>query len=266
MRLAVLWLPVFGAAELLAQDAAMVRAASRAFETQIATLHFTAGQHTAAERLSQDAEQEAQAGRFGEALRRYAHATAVLRDAPWTPAIEFVASLQGRIDRAMVDPGQPVTISLVPLFPSKPALGTKAVASIFLTPAGDAAPTEIALARGAIVEASRLPFTARIAAPTTAAGNYHLEVRLGLVDGSAPEALRDVFRKSLPIHIEALSREAQQLRDRLAAFARRDEPALPSAEYVLTFYERADRGEEGPRRYQNFAFRREFAAAQAILD
>jgi predicted esterase len=73
--------------------------------------------------------------------------------------------------------------------------------------------------------------------------------------------------KSLPVHLEALSAEAQKLRTRLAtlakAGAKKDSPALPSAQYVLAHYEQADRGEVSPARYN---FRGEFASANAVLD
>lgn len=201
-----------------------------------------------------------QAGQFGEALRRYAHATTVLRDAAWTPALEFAASLQGRIDHAMLDPGKPVTLALAALYPAS----GKSLVSIFLVSTTKEGTPERELVRAAAVESARLPFTTRVTIPETAPGTYHLELRLALPD--APEALRELFVKTFPVHIERLSEEARRLRERLAKPQRRDSPGLATAEYTLQFYEQTDRGEEGVRRFGRFPFREQFTAAIAILD
>lgn len=245
-----------------AQTAAMVRAASVAFHSQRDTLPLTAHQRREADLLDQEAQHELQAGRFGEALRRYAHASAVLRDVAWTPALEFAASLQGRIDHAMLDPGKPVTLALAALYPSN----GKSVVSVFLVPTAKQGPQEQELASGAAVESARLPFTARVTIPEIAPGTYHLELRVALPDEPAPLTLRELFVKTFPVHIETLSEEAETVRERLAKLPRRDSPALATAEYALQFYERTDRGEEGVRRFGRYPFHEQFIAANAILD
>ncbi len=243
-----------------AQTAAMARAASVAFHSERDTLSLTGQQQLEADQLDQDAQHQVQAGQFGEALRRYAHATALMRDAAWTPALQFAASLQGRIDHAMLDPGKPVTLALTALYPSK---GTSVV-SVFLVSTVKEGPAERELLRNAEVESTRLPFTTRVIIPETATGTYHLELRVAAPN--APEAVRELFVKTFPVHVERLSEEARTLRERLAKQQRRDSPGLATAEYALQFYERTDRGEEGVRRFGRYPFREQFIAANAILD
>ena len=99
--------------------------------------------------------------------------------------------------------------------------------------------------------------------PETPNGDYNLEVRMTLVDGKSPQGLRSAFVKTLPIHIESLSAEAQRLKDRLAKVSKRDAPSLPTAQYVLARYEQTDHGDTSPLHYD---FHGEFASANSILD
>jgi len=120
------------------------------------------------------------------------------------------------------------------------------------------------LVPAAAIDASHLPFSTEVALPDVPAGDYNLEVRLTLADGTSPEGLRSVFVKALPIHIEpTLSAEAGQLRQRLAKFSKSNAPTLPTAQYVLARYQQTDEGAVSPLHYN---FRGEFAAANAILD
>jgi hypothetical protein len=96
------------------------------------------------------------------------------------------------------------------------------------------------------------------------AGDYTVEVRLTESDGSAPEGLRTVFAKPLPIHVEDLSPDAKRLRDSLAKPGNNsDNPAVATAQYSLALYERADKGEVNPRTYN---FRDECDTAQALVN
>jgi predicted esterase len=244
----------------------MVHAAAQAYHAQRDTAQLPEPQLLEADRLDLEARQEAQAGRFAEALRRYAHAGAILRNAPWMPAIEFASSLEVRVDHFMLDPGKPVTLSLGALYPTGTTGSEKLIASVFLAAAGQGGPPERALAQGALLEPMRLPFATRITMPETEAGNYNLEVRLALPEGGVPAGLGAVFTKRLPVHIENLSGNAQKLRARLARISHSNSPALPSAEYALHFYERVDRGQEGLRGYGRYPFREELERAGALLD
>jgi len=242
-----------------AQTAAMARAASVAFRSQRDKLTLTSQQRREADQLDDDGQREIRAGRFGEALRDYAHAATVLRNAAWTPELEFAASLEGRMDHVLLEPGQPATLALTSLYPAS----GKAALSVALVSTVKGGPAERELASG-LVESDRLPFAMRITVPEVAAGTYDLEIRLALPEASALTSLRELYVKTFPVHVERLAEAARQLRERLAK--RRDSPGLATAQYTLQFYERTDRGEEGVRRFGRYPFREELTEAAAIVD
>ena len=95
------------------------------YNTQRASLPLSDDQRREAERLGLEAQRAAQAGKYGEAMRDYNQGTAIMRNVAWTPAYELAASLQGRLDHAIVEPGQPVTVTLTPLYSNERAQGLK---------------------------------------------------------------------------------------------------------------------------------------------
>jgi predicted esterase len=244
----------------LAQDAPMVLRTSVTYRTQRNSLTLTDEQQQQADQLSRDAEQANRDGKYGEAIRSYYHGLAVMRGVSWTPAFEFASSLQGRLDHALAAPGDTVTVTLSPLYKGDGAKMTAALALVAPTRSG--AP-EKSLASNVALDPAAVPFTTKITVPGDASGDYTVEVRLRADGETAVPAARGGMVKTLPIHVESLAGDARNLRDRLSKVARKNNPALPSAEYVLDFYERADHGEANPGTYH---FREEFAKANEILD
>src|ERR1041385_5026951 len=245
MKLCRFCLPFLGLA-LFAQDASLVLRTSVGFRTQRNSAQLTEEQRQTADKLAAEAVQANAAGKYGEAMRAYYHGMAVMRGVSWTPENECTAGLQGRLDHAIVDPGKPVLVTLTPLYSCQP--GVKLTAAVFLTSRREGG-SEKSLAPAMTFDASALPYNAKLALPADAAGDYAVEVRLGTT-------------KTLPVHIEALGGPAQRLRDRVAKTAKKS-PALPTAEYALTLYERADKGEVNPAMVK---LADEFAKANEILD
>ena len=110
---------------LSAQDAGMVLRTSVTYNTQKATLPLTDDQRRQADELAREAQQATQAGKHGEAMRSLYHGLAMMRNVPWTPAVEFATSLQGKLDHAIVEPGAQVRVTLTPLYATPGAAGTK---------------------------------------------------------------------------------------------------------------------------------------------
>jgi len=248
---------------LYAQDAGMVLRTSVTYNTQKATLQLSDEQRQKADQLGREAQQASQARKYGEAMRAYYQGLAVMRNVPWTPAFEVASSLQGRLDHAIVEPGRPVTVTLAPLYSSDRAAGVKMSASVVLVPVKKEGAAEKSLGSSLSVDAAALPFTTKVMLPEAPVGDYTLEVRLAS-DGEAPAgAARAALVKALPMHIEALSDDVSRLRARLAKAGKKGGSALPTSEYALALYERADAGDISPARLN---FRDEFAAANAILD
>jgi predicted esterase len=261
------WLLLLGGcACALAQNAAMVRAAANNLKAESSSPAFSEEQRNETAKLRLEAERDTQAGRYGEALRNYAHATAVVRHAQWTPAAEMAAAVELRIEHVLLEPGQPVTISLGRLFPVTPSEGAKLTASVRLESTVTPAQPLRELMQAVTIDPAGIPFSTQVQIPEMAPGNYELAARLTPTGAAVPEMLEDVFTKIMPVHIEKLEAEAAAVRRRLASATAKNAAALATAEYALRFYERADRGEEGLRRFGRYSFRDEFARANAILD
>ncbi|HLG96170.1 MAG TPA: prolyl oligopeptidase family serine peptidase [Bryobacteraceae bacterium] len=256
-------LPLTLAAVLVsnAQDAGSVLRASVGYNTQKASLPLSDAQRREADRLGQEAQRASQAGQFGDALRDYNEGAAVMRNIPWTPAYELAVSLQGRLDHAMVQPGQTVKLTLTPLYRDDREQGLKMDGSAVLVPLKKGAGDEVSLASDLHLDANALPFTAAFTLPDKA-GDFNLEVRLSSNGEALPDAARSAFVKTVPVHIEALAADAERLKKKLAD-AKQSSPAIATAQYALALYERADRGEINPSRYD---FHEEFANATQIVD
>jgi predicted esterase len=242
---------------LYGQDAGMVLRTSVTYRTQRNNPQLSEEQRRTADQLAAEATQANRAGKYGDAMRAYYHGLATMRGVPWTPANECAASLQGHLDHAMVEPGKPIGITLTPLYECQGA--AKLTASVYLVPLKKEGAAEKSLGAAIELNLAAMPFSTKAALPPDAAGDYTIEVRL-TPQGEPPAT---AGRKTLPLHIEPLTGPAQRLRERLAKSGKENSPALPTAEYALALYERADRGEVNPALYR---FAEEFAKATEILN
>src|ERR1019366_1119682 len=197
---------------LSAQDAGMVLRTSVTYNTEKATLPLTDDQRRQADELSRQAQQANQAGQYGDALRFLYQGLAVMRNVPWTPAFEFVSSLQGKLDHAIVEPGTPVTVTLTPLYATPRAANIKLTASLVLVPVKKDGPAQKPLGAPVAVDPAAAPFTTRVALSGIPAGDYTVEVRLAAGADPPAAAVRAAFLKSLPLHIDTLSESVARLR------------------------------------------------------
>ncbi|HEY1338463.1 MAG TPA: PHB depolymerase family esterase, partial [Bryobacteraceae bacterium] len=245
-----------------AQDASLALRTSVGYRTQRATLNLTEEQRKRADELSTAAQQAAAAGKYGDALRDYAEGTAVMRNVPWTANYEFATGLQGKLSHALLEPGKEFDLTVAPLFTSTRPGEVKMTAAVFFVPAKKDAGGEQSLASNVAVAPGAVPLTVHLKAPAGAAGDYAIEVRLTPAGEEPPAAAHAAFVKSLPVHVESLAAQAQLLRERLAKIGNKGSTAA-SAEYALTLYDLADRGEVSPHRYH---LADEIARAGALLD
>jgi len=107
----------------------MVLRPSVAYNTEKATLPLTGDQRSQADDLSRQAQQVNRAGQYGDALRFLCQGLAVMRNVPWTPALEFASSLPGKLDHAIIEPGAHVTVTLTPLYKSPRAADVRLIPS-----------------------------------------------------------------------------------------------------------------------------------------
>ena len=241
---------------LLAQDAGSVLRTFVGYNTQKASLPLSEEQKKEAERLSAAAQQASTAGKFDEATRLLHQGLAVMQQVEWTPAVELASSLEAKADHAIVGPGQKVAIALTPLY--RGATPEKLAASVFLISEGSTGTAET-LAVQLTVDSAKLGALPIAIPPGTAAGNYFLETRLTGLDGVPHPKARAAFVKRVPVRVANLAAEAARLDARLASAKVKH----PTAEYTAELYQRADRGEVNPHRYD---FAQEFARAHQLLD
>jgi predicted esterase len=263
VRAALLGSILAGGLVLYAQDAGMVLRTSVTYRTQRNSLTLSDAQKQQADQLARDADQAGREGKFDEAIRSYYHGLAVMRGASWTPALEFASSLQGRLSHALAAAGDSVTVTLSPLYKEPDAAGIKMTAAVALVSPPKSGIPEKSLASNVTVDPAAIPFTTKVTIPADASGDYVLEVRLRADGETAPAEARGGLVKALPMHVEALAADAAKLRARLAKVSGNKNRALPSAAYVLDFYDRADRGDASPTAHH---FREDFATANEILD
>jgi len=226
----------------------MVLRTSVGYNTQKATLQLTEDQRKQADQFGAEAQKAGQAGQYGEAMRSYYHGIAAMHSVAWSPAVELASSLLAHVDHAMTEPGREITVTLTPLYPAKPG-EPKMTAAISLAKKSVGDPI--------VVNPAALPCSAKITVPQLAPGDYQLEVRLA-ADGETAPAGSTAFLKSVNVHVEPVADAVAKLRARIAKGS-----SNPTAEYALTLYERADKGDTDPSKYN---FRQEIANANAILD
>jgi predicted esterase len=245
------------------QDAELLLRTTVTYTTQRDTRQLAAEQRKDADALLQRAREAGDAKKYGEALRLLHHGFAVIEGAPWTPALETASSLHATVDHAMVEPGRTIAISLAPYYSAEHPVTEDLKASIVLRPAATSAIAPTTLASMQPVDSAHLPVSVRVAIPDIAAGDYVLEARLTDAVGTYDKRAANAFLKAVPVHVEALSADADRLRARLARMADRESPAIATAGWPIALYDRADAGTANPQRYD---FRKEFAGAHAILD
>jgi poly(3-hydroxybutyrate) depolymerase len=240
----------------------MVRRTSVTYNTRKATLPLPPGILKEANRLGEEARTETREGHFGNALRLYYQGFALMSNRPWTPAAEFAASLEARLDHAVMDPGVRAKLTLSALYTSERTALQSLECAVFLVPAKKNGTSPHNLGGGGSVDAGNLPFWMSVTIPRDASGDYTLEVRLHAPERT-PSAVRTSWNKAIPVHVEPLTGEVERLRARLSAASRPEGPALFTAEYALTLFSRADSGDISPDRVH---FHEEVASAHRLLD
>src|SRR5260370_25137768 len=219
---------------LFAQDASLVLRTSVGYNTQKASLPLTDDQKKEADRLGQEAQRAGFAGKYGDAMRLYFQGMAVMNKVEWTPAVEFAASLQPKLDHAMVEPGSRINLSLAPLYPSERARETKLTATVYLLQVNNEPSDAKPLVSKIPVNPVELSTSIGLRIPETPTGNYVLEARLAPTAGDSDPNARASYTKRIQLHVEPLSSQVERLRTRLAEAAATKAPALADGETPLS--------------------------------
>ncbi|MFL6216203.1 MAG: prolyl oligopeptidase family serine peptidase [Blastocatellia bacterium] len=253
-----------------AQDAGQVLRLSVGFNSLKNTLKaenkLSGDKLAEVEQLGLLAQQANAASKYGDALKHMYHGIALMRGQAWTPERALAAALTLKVDRAMLEPGEPFIVRVGQLYAldERPA-GKLNGSFALLRMKGDERLKEWNTIEGVAADFAAQPFEAKILAPDAEAGNYRLVLKLQAAGG-------EPMTKTITVHIErGLAGQAAALKTRAVKIeqsltAKKQSAlvaALPSARYSLALYDLANTGEISLERLD---FQKEFSEAASMLE
>src|SRR5215813_11638809 len=221
---------------VLAQDAQMTLRLSMQFRTLKNSERMSDETRKLVEELEAKARTATGGQKYGEAVKYYLRAMALIRNQPWTPSRELSAAMQIKLDRAVFDPGDKALITISQSFtPDEPIAG-KLSGSISLKDSKQ----EKKLKELTGVEPDfTKPLSIEAAIPDLSDGNYQLTLTLRPKDG-------DPIVKPAPVLIaQGLNAREVEIKTRAASVAAKlkadkkdDLPhAIPAVEYAASMVE-----------------------------
>ncbi|MEN3335592.1 MAG: hypothetical protein V7641_4957 [Blastocatellia bacterium] len=253
-----------------AQDAGQVLRLSVGFNSLKNTLKaenkLSGDKLAEVERLNEMAKQANTAGRYGEALKHMYHGIALMRGQAWTPERALIGALTLKLDRAMLEPGQPFTVRVGQIYALDEKLEGKLTGSLALMKmTGDERLKEWNTLDGVDADFMAQPLESKILAPEVETGNYRLSLKLQPANG-------EPIVKMITVHIErGLAAQVATLKQRAAKleadFTARQRSALlaalPSVGYRLSLYDLASAAAIN---FERLDFQSEFKEAAAMLN
>src|SRR5262245_5781913 len=233
----------FAVLPIRAQDAATTLGLSVRFRTLKNTERMSDETRKLVEALEAKAKAATGGQKYGEAVKYYSRAMALIRNQPWTPSRELSAAMQIKLDRAVFDPGDRALITISQSFtPDEPIAG-KLSGSISLKDSKQE--KELKEFMGIEPDFTK-PLSIEAAIPDLAEGNYQLTLTLRPKDG-------DPIVKPAPVLIaRGLNARAAEIKTRAASVAtklkadkdKKDDlsHAIPAVEYAASMVEMANSG------------------------
>lgn len=224
-----------------AQDAATTLGLSVRFRTLKNTERMSDETRKLVEELEAKAKTATSGQKYGEALKYYSRAMALIRNQPWTPSRELGAAMQVKLNHAVFDPGDKARITISQLFTPDEPIGGKLSGSISLK--NSRQEKELEKFTGIEPDFTK-PFSIEAAIPDLADGNYQLTLTLRPKDG-------EPIVKPAPVLIaRGLNAWAGALKTRAASVAaklkadKKDDLllAIPAVEYAASMVEMANSG------------------------
>lgn len=253
-----------------AQDAGQVLRLSVGFNSLKNTLKadnkLSGDKLAEVERLAEQARQANTAGRYGEALKHMYHGIALMRGQAWTPERALAAALTLKLDRWMLEPGQPFTVRIGQIYALDEKLDGKLTGSIALTRmTGDERLKEWNTLENVEADFTAQPLESKIIAPEVETGNYRLSLKLQPASGEPIVKIITVhLERGLAAQVAALKQRAAGLQADFMARQRAAQlAALPSVRYRLSLYDLANAGEIN---FERLDFQGEFKEAATMLD
>src|SRR5882672_949212 len=224
-----------------AQDAATTLGLSIRFRTLKNTERMSDETRKLVEELEAKARTATSGQKYGEALKYYSRAMALIRNQPWTPSRELGAAMQIKLDRTVFDPGDRARITISQLFMPDAPVGGKLSGSISLKDSKQE--KELKEITGIEPDFTK-PVSIEAVIPDLADGNYQLALTLRPKDGEhivKPSPV--LIAQGLNARATALKAHAASLAAKLKADKKDDLLlAIPAAEYAASMVEMANSG------------------------
>ena len=175
------------------------------------------------------------AGQYGDALKEFDHALALLEGKPWTPAHAWNASLTMKAGHYVVKQGERLPLKFSHLWEPDEPLAKPPSLEVSLVPAPGMGSPEFLKTIGKVnLGSEKKAIETEVTIPDVADGNYRI---LATFEGVGEKSVPVKVRRGLMTRVEADKARASKLPPSTAE--------LPSAIGHLAKVEGADRGEEG---------------------
>jgi predicted esterase len=202
---------------------------------------------------------------YGEAMKDYFHAMAIIRGMEWTPSRALGFGLKVTVDRSVIEPETSLEIHIGQIFkldqlPAGPMSGTVDLVAL----AGGKEATPVAALPALGPDFLTQPATIKVTIPRDANGNY--QVHLTLKPAAGDPVLKDLnifVEKGFP---ERVARAAGAASSAEGALKKNGDSsmlaAIATAQYHLTLYDLANSGKIDPKRVD---FDKELTEAEAEI-
>src|SRR5688572_29544100 len=238
---AVLFACFFAVLPIRAQDAATTLGLSVRFRTLKNTERMSDETRKLVDQLEAKARAATSDQKYGDALKYYSRAMALMRNQPWTASRELAVAIQIKIDRAVFEPGDKARITISRLFTPDMLIAGKLSGSVSLKDSKH----EKSLRKIRDFEPDfTKPVSIEAAIPNIADGNYQLMLALKPKGGEA------IVKSSSVLIAQGLNAQATALKARAALVAAKLKAdkndglsiALPAIEYAASMIEMANSG------------------------
>ncbi|HWP44257.1 MAG TPA: hypothetical protein VNO14_13520, partial [Blastocatellia bacterium] len=159
-----------------AQDAGQVLRLSVGYNTLKNSTSMSAEKRAEVERLGKLAQQASAARKYGDALKHYYHAIALMRGSEWTPARALSTALTVKLDRAVVEPSNTIRVEIGQIFSLDEKPFDKLVATFTLNAMNGAAVKVLKTVEDAPSDFTAKPFVTEVVVPDIEDGKYRLTV------------------------------------------------------------------------------------------
>ncbi len=232
----------FAVFPILAQDAPTTLRVSVQFRTLKNSERMSDETRKLVEELEAKARTATSSQKYGEAIKYYLRAMAMIRTQPWTPSRALSAGLQVKLERYVLDPGDKALITISQLFTLDEPIVGKLSGSISLKDSK----LEKEIKKLADVEPDfTKPVSIEAAIPDLADGEYQLALTLRPKDGEPiikPASI--LIARGLAAQAGALKTRAASVAAKLKADKKDDLTlAIPAVEYAASVIELVNSGQ-----------------------